>query len=125
MKVMEVLISQRTETEPSEIEELALAVEYLLLTRQIALNTCILGKYMQEHKVPGTNVLSSPDTHTLSLPHSLQVLKTELRRLSSAISFMVHCMPEANVKVEKINLQCAPSSLSLHYSHPSEMLRTE
>lgn len=64
-----------------DIETIFLMLEVVVVTRHVLLKLCIFGKYLQEHKMAGSNPL-----------------KKELRRIGSQLSFVMSCL-ETNVKL--------------------------
>jgi len=81
VKVMQTLITEKPEeVNDNFIAIVCRAVEFNYLSRHIVLHICILGKYMQEHQLKGS-----------------KLLKTELKRLSAAISFL-QCSIDVNWK---------------------------
>jgi len=72
VRTMQALISEKPdEVNDNFIAVVCRAIEFNYLSRHIVLHVCILGKYMQEHKIKGS-----------------KLLKTELKRLSASISFL-------------------------------------
>jgi len=75
VRVIHSLIMEKPESVTDEvISSVCRAVEFNYLVRHLLLHASILGKYMQEHQIKGS-----------------KLLKPELQRLSTSISFLHSC----------------------------------
>jgi ariadne-1 len=87
VQLMESLVKDYSRVTPKDIENISAGVEYVFLSRHIIIHVCIMGKYMQDHKIGG----SKP-------------LKNEIKRLASGISYLDSCIP-VDEPLKKINLR--------------------
>jgi len=76
VRLIQILIKEKPDSVTDDvIGSVCRAIEFNYLSRHILLHVCVLGKYMQEHQIKGS-----------------KLLRTELKRLSSAISFLQFSM---------------------------------